>query len=94
MTTAADHDTIRAGIPAASRGALSAEELQRLEAHVEECSECAGVLALARELATLESHPPISEIRAFALATGDSRQPAIAAHVQRCASCALASRCG
>ncbi|HKQ62731.1 MAG TPA: zf-HC2 domain-containing protein [Candidatus Polarisedimenticolaceae bacterium] len=85
-----DHEILSADIPDLLTDRLAPDSRRRLEAHLQECEECAELVETWRKIAAdlredgariLEPHPAPAELRADG--------PAVARHLERCASCTL-----
>jgi len=91
-----NHEILRDSIPEFVADRLAPDLALELEAHLRDCNECAEMVETWREIAKdlredgariFEEHPTPAALRAHA--RGSRGDPAVARHLERCASCAL-----
>jgi hypothetical protein len=92
------HDDMKEMLPAYGASRLAEADRRRLEAHLRECSECAGQAASSETLAEalrqagadlISPHPEVRALSEYALGKRTAETGTIASHLASCASCEL-----
>ncbi len=93
-----DHERIQMDIPAYVASRLEPEAARRLEAHLEECEDCADIVGSWSDVAEglraggrdlLEGHPDPSALQDYAAGRMRQGREAIKRHLESCATCQL-----